>query len=30
VAHSPGKWLLHCHMLGHAAAGMITWIEILA
>ena len=30
VAHSPGKWLLHCHMLGHAAAGMITWIEVLA
>lgn len=28
VAHNPGKWLFHCHMLAHAAAGMITWLEI--
>ncbi len=24
----PGKWLLHCHMLEHQAAGMKTWIEV--
>ncbi|MBL3705125.1 multicopper oxidase domain-containing protein [Sulfitobacter sp. BDSS02] len=28
VADNPGKWLLHCHMLAHAAAGMTTWIEV--
>lgn len=28
VADNPGKWLLHCHMLGHAAAGMTTWIDV--
>lgn len=28
VADNPGKWLLHCHMLEHVAAGMITWIEV--
>ncbi len=28
VADNPGKWLFHCHMLEHAAAGMITWIEV--
>jgi FtsP/CotA-like multicopper oxidase with cupredoxin domain len=27
-ADNPGKWLLHCHMLGHAAAGMTSWIEV--
>lgn len=26
--HNPGKWLFHCHMLGHAAAGMMTWYEV--
>ncbi len=25
---NPGKWLLHCHMLGHQAAGMKTWVEV--
>ena len=30
VADNPGKWLLHCHMLGHQAAGMKTWIEVKA
>lgn len=25
---NPGKWLLHCHMLGHQAAGMKTWLEV--
>lgn len=28
VADNPGKWLLHCHMLSHAASGMTTWIEV--
>ena len=29
MADNPGKWLLHCHMLEHAAAGMMTWLEVL-
>lgn len=28
VFENPGKWLLHCHMLGHQASGMKTWIEV--
>ncbi|WP_010140336.1 multicopper oxidase domain-containing protein, partial [Oceanicola sp. S124] len=28
LADNPGKWLLHCHMLGHAASGMTNWIEV--
>ncbi|SDE84177.1 Multicopper oxidase with three cupredoxin domains (includes cell division protein FtsP and spore coat protein CotA) [Paracoccus isoporae] len=28
VADNPGKWLLHCHMLGHAASGMTNWIMV--
>lgn len=28
VADNPGKWLLHCHMLEHAAAGMNTYFEV--
>lgn len=28
VADNPGKWLLHCHMLEHAAAGMNTWFNV--
>jgi len=28
VAHNPGKWLFHCHMLAHAASGMTTWLEV--
>jgi FtsP/CotA-like multicopper oxidase with cupredoxin domain len=28
TADNSGKWLFHCHMLGHAASGMTTWIEI--
>ena len=28
VADNPGKWLYHCHMLEHAAAGMMTWFEV--
>ncbi|MDV7142979.1 multicopper oxidase family protein [Tropicimonas sp. TH_r6] len=30
VAHNPGDWLFHCHMLTHAAAGMMTRIRVLA
>ncbi len=30
AADNPGKWLLHCHMLGHAAAGMMTWYNVTA
>ena len=25
---NPGKWLLHCHTLGHQASGMKTWVEV--
>ena len=28
VADNPGKWLFHCHMLEHQAAGMTTWFEV--
>lgn len=28
VFDNPGKWLLHCHMLGHQASGMKTWVEV--
>ncbi len=28
VADNPGKWMLHCHMLEHQAAGMMTWINV--
>ncbi len=28
VADNPGKWLMHCHMLEHQAAGMLTWFEV--
>ena len=28
VADNPGDWLLHCHMLEHAAGGMMTWIRV--
>ena len=28
VADNPGKWLLHCHMLSHAASGMMTWVDV--
>ncbi len=28
VADNPGDWLYHCHMLSHAAAGMMTWIRV--
>ncbi|WP_170335089.1 multicopper oxidase family protein [Ruegeria arenilitoris] len=28
VADNPGDWLLHCHMLGHAASGMMSWYKV--
>jgi FtsP/CotA-like multicopper oxidase with cupredoxin domain len=28
VADNPGRWLVHCHMLSHHAAGMGTWINV--
>lgn len=28
LADNPGNWLLHCHMLGHAASGMMTWYKV--
>ena len=28
VAGNPGKWLFHCHMLSHAASGMMTWVDV--
>lgn len=28
VAGNPGRWLLHCHMAEHMAAGMMTWFEV--
>ena len=28
VADNPGDWLLHCHMLSHAEAGMMTWVQV--
>lgn len=28
VADNPGKWLYHCHMLEHAAAGMNSWFQV--
>ena len=30
VPDTPGIWLLHCHMPGHASAGMRTRFEVLA
>ena len=27
-ADNPGKWMLHCHMLEHQAAGMATWFNV--
>lgn len=28
VADNPGKWMFHCHMLEHQAAGMVTWLQV--
>ena len=29
VADNPGKWLFHCHILEHHAAGMGSVVEVL-
>ncbi len=29
VADNPGDWLFHCHMLEHAAGGMLTWLKVV-
>ena len=29
VADNPGRWLIHCHMLEHAASGMNAWFEVV-
>lgn len=29
-AGAEGRWLLHCHMIEHQAAGMATWIDVRA
>ena len=29
VMDNPGKWLLHCHMLGHQASGLKTWVDVV-
>ena len=28
VADNPGRWMIHCHMLEHQAAGMVTWFQV--
>lgn len=28
-ADKPGSWLLHCHMIEHQAAGMVSWIRVI-
>ena len=28
VFHNSGKWLYHCHTLGHQASGLKTWVEV--
>lgn len=28
IADNPGDWLLHCHMLEHAASGMMSWFRV--
>ena len=30
VAGKPGSWLLHCHMIEHQAAGMVSWIKVVS
>ena len=29
LADNPGKWLFHCHMLEHAASGMVGYLEVI-
>jgi FtsP/CotA-like multicopper oxidase with cupredoxin domain len=28
VPLDPGRWMLHCHVLEHAEAGMMTTLEV--
>jgi FtsP/CotA-like multicopper oxidase with cupredoxin domain len=28
VADNPGKWMIHCHMIEHMAAGMAAWFHV--
>ncbi len=28
VADNPGKWMIHCHMLGHQVSGMMGWFSV--
>ena len=28
VADNPGKWMIHCHMIEHMAAGMAAWFDV--
>lgn len=28
VFDNPGRWMFHCHMLGHQEAGMKTWVAV--
>ncbi|MFW8635678.1 multicopper oxidase family protein [Cribrihabitans pelagius] len=28
AADNPGDWAFHCHMLSHAASGMMTWLRV--
>jgi len=28
VADNPGDWALHCHVLEHAAAGMMGYVRV--
>ena len=30
IADNPGKWMIHCHMLEHQAAGMASWFVVEA
>jgi FtsP/CotA-like multicopper oxidase with cupredoxin domain len=30
LAMTPGKWLLHCHMIEHQVSGMVTFVEVRA
>jgi len=29
VPEDPGRWMMHCHVLEHAEAGMMTYLEVL-
>lgn len=28
AGESPGRWMLHCHMVEHQSAGMMTFVEV--